>query len=76
MNYKKIKIGNIDTVRDFTFVKDTVIAFEKALNDNVKNFGEIINIGSGKGIKIYEILRKIIKITGTDPKDKIDKNRL
>ncbi len=76
LNYKNINIGNISAVRDFTFVKDTVIAFEKALNSNVKNFGEIINIGSGKGIKINEILKKIIKITGTNPKIKIDKSRL
>ena len=76
LNYEKIKIGNTNTVRDFTYVKDTVVAFEKALNDDVKSFGEVINIGSGKGVKIYEILRKVIKITGTNPKIKIDKNRL
>lgn len=76
LKYKNIKIGNINTVRDFTFVKDTARAFEKALNPNVKNFGEIINIGSGKSIKISEILKKIIKITRTNPKIIIEKSRL
>ena len=69
---KKIKIGNTNTVRDFTYVKDTVVAFEKALNDDVKSFGEVINIGSGKGVKIYEILRKVIKLWYKS-KIKIDK---
>lgn len=76
LKYKKIKIGNMNTIRDFTFVKDTARAFEKALSPNVKNFGEIINIGSGKSIKISEILKMVIKITKTNPRIKVEKSRL
>ena len=58
-----VSLGNTNTTRDFTFVKDTVEGFIKvAESDNVT--GEEINIGSGIEIKIRDIITKIVDITG------------
>ena len=43
------------TSRDFTYVSDTVNAFEKTLK--CVKFGEVINIGSNYSIKISDIVK-------------------
>lgn len=59
---KSIELGNIDTVRDYTDVRDIV----RAYCDIIKNFksGETYNIASGVGRTIHEIFNIIKKITG------------
>ena len=47
LNKQKIKIGNINTTRDFTYVHDLCDAFYKIHQSN-KCIGQIINVGSGK----------------------------
>ena len=47
--------------RDFTYIQDVVDAIILTLN-NKKSSGEIINIGSGKTIKLKDIILKIIKV--------------
>ncbi len=47
--------------RDFTYIQDVVDAIILTLKDK-KSYGEIINIGSGKTIKLKDIIFKIIKI--------------
>ena len=51
---KFLSLGNINTSRDFTYVLDTVNAFEKSLK--CSKFGEVINIGSNYSIKISDII--------------------
>jgi dTDP-glucose 4,6-dehydratase len=63
----KIKLGRVDTKRDFTFVKDTVQGFIKA-GISSKGYGKIINLGSQKNISIGEI----VKIVGDILNKKID----
>lgn len=53
-----IKLGNIDTVRDFNYVKDTVKGFINVAQSN-KNNGEVVNIGSGIGITIGEVVNHV-----------------
>jgi len=57
-----IELGNIDTVRDFTDVRDIVKAYVSIL-ENFKN-GEVYNISSGIGVTVAEIFEMIKKITG------------
>jgi len=57
-----IELGNIDTVRDFTDVRDIVKAYASVL-ENFRN-GEVYNISSGIGITVAEIFNMIKKITG------------
>ena len=71
-NNKTVSIGNINTVRDLTYVTDTCEAFLSIMKSKKTN-GKILNIGSGQGIKIkelYDIICKISKITKKINKDK------
>jgi len=71
-----IKVGNLETSRDFTYVDDTVNALVNALlTENVE--GEIINIGTNRTRKMKDILTLIKKETGAQDKQVVvDKNRL
>ena len=60
MNYnrKLIKVGNISTIRDFTYIEDTINGFLNLLNAKNVN-GEVINIASGLEIKISNLIKII-----------------
>lgn len=60
---KSIKVGDTSTVRDFLYVKDCAQAFLKAA-DQKGILGETINIGTGKGILISQMIKKVQKIIG------------
>lgn len=49
-----VEVGNLDTVRDFTDVRDMVGAYLMAADKGIS--GQIYNIGSGTGRTIREIL--------------------
>lgn len=57
-----ISLGNINTIRDFTDVRDVVKAYTGIIN-HFKN-GEIYNVASEKGITISNIIEKLESITG------------
>jgi dTDP-glucose 4,6-dehydratase len=71
-----IRVGNLETSRDFTYVEDTIKAIVSALE--IEGIGgEIINIGTGKTNKMKEILALIKKETGAEDKQVVvDKDRL
>ncbi len=72
---KKIKLGNLSTSRDFTYIDDTIDAFVKALNS--KNIqGRTINISSNNRIFLKDLLVRIKKITNSNFKIAQDKKRL
>ena len=71
---KKIKLGNINTTRDFNFVKDTVSGFI-AIMQNDKNAGEIFNIGSNYEIAICDVLELIAKKMNLDIGVQIEQDR-
>ena len=62
---KEIHMGLLSPVRDFTFVQDTVNGFLK-IAESERSIGEVINIGSGKGISIEHLLKTIMELTGSD----------
>lgn len=72
---KNIMLGSVNTVRDFTFVKDTVNGFIK-IAESEKSVGQVINIGSGAGISIKNLVKKINSIMGSRVKISCDHNRL
>jgi NAD dependent epimerase/dehydratase len=53
-NKQFIKLGNISTSRDFTYVTDLCDAYFKLLNSH-KSFGQPFNIGTGKEYLIKKI---------------------
>ena len=62
-------------MRDFTFISDTVEGFLKALETKKNINGEIINLGTGKTIKIKDVISSVCKILDIKPKIIIDKKR-
>ena len=72
LNGNSIKLGNTSTIRDFTYIKDTVDGFIKSMNK--KNItGETINIASGHEISIKNLIKLILSLTS--PRIKIVKEK-
>ncbi|MEO0161394.1 MAG: GDP-mannose 4,6-dehydratase [candidate division WOR-3 bacterium] len=59
-----IYVGNLEAVRDFSDVRDVVRGYYLALKKGTP--GEVYNIASGKGIKIKELLDKMIALVNLD----------
>jgi NAD dependent epimerase/dehydratase len=72
---KEIRLGNLKTTRDFTFVLDTAIAFEKAFRSK-NSIGKTINIGSGFEISVKKITEEVLKILNKKIKIVQEKQRL
>ena len=68
-----LKVGNLETYRDFTDVKDIVRGYVILLNKGRK--GEVYNIGSGKEVKVYDILKKLTDMSGVSIKIEIDSDK-
>jgi UDP-glucose 4-epimerase len=59
-----IRIGDTSTVRDFTFVDDTVGAFLAiGLAPDIE-FGHAYNAGSGKAVSVAEMIDLVIGLVG------------
>jgi UDP-glucose 4-epimerase len=56
-------ISSEDSARDFSYVKDQALAIA-FLNDNIVPQGDIFNVGSGKSIKIIDVVKTIGEIMG------------
>tara|TARA_B100000401_G_C52802162_1_gene719128 strand:+ start:840 stop:1847 length:1008 start_codon:yes stop_codon:yes gene_type:complete len=74
-NKKTIKLGSLYPTRDFSYISDTVKAFERTIG-NKKSIGEIINIGSGYEVSIKNIVDILCKITNKSPNIVTEKNRV
>jgi GDP-4-dehydro-6-deoxy-D-mannose reductase len=70
----KIIIGNPNSIRDFTHVKDTVNAY--ILVSQKKKYGEPYNVCSGKGITIANYVKLTKKIFNIDAKVFVDESRM
>ncbi len=69
-----IIIGNPNSIRDFTHVKDTVNAY--ILLSEKKKYGDPFNVCSGKGIIIADYVELAKKIFDISAKVFVDSNRL
>ena len=70
-----IKLGRLDTIRDWNYVKDLASAYVAiACADDV--IGQEINVSSGQGITIGEAAEKIMLITGKKAQIESDVARL
>ena len=58
-----LEVGNLESIRDFTDVRDMVDAYILAGEKCEK--GEVYNIGFGKGIMVKEIISLLEEISGT-----------
>lgn len=60
---EEIRLGSVDTTRDFVYVKDTAEGFVRIAKSD-KTIGEVVNIATQSEISIYELSKKIAKLTG------------
>ena len=71
----RIRLGNTSTVRDFTYVDDTVNGFLCAAIAKDVN-GGTFNLGTGEAISIGDLAETIIQKAGTHVKVEVDTARL
>ena len=69
-----IHVGNLDAKRDFTDVRDMVKAYGVILEKGVP--GDVYNIGSGKSVKIGDILDMLIGLSNSKIEKKLDVSKL
>ncbi len=70
-----IRLGALDTKRDFTYVSDTVNGFIKAAEaEGVE--GQTVNLGTGTEVTIGELAEKIIQIVGRPVQIENDPERM
>lgn len=68
-----IRVGNLSVFRDFTDVRDIVRAYSLLIQKGFKS--ETYNVGSGKAIKIKDILNLILEESGCKIKIERDQDR-
>jgi len=68
-----IYVGNLEVVRDFLDVRDVARAYTLALEKGTP--GEVYNIARGEGIKISELLDKLVSVSNVDLKIEVDPSR-
>ena len=69
-----IRVGNIEAIRDFTDVRDMVRAYWLAVTK--ARPGEVYNIATGRGIRIRDMLDRIIELADVEVKVEVDPERL
>ena len=75
LDEKSLKLGNLETTRDFTYVTDTVNGFLKAAEaSNVE--GKTFNLGVGQEISIGALAEKIVSLCKRSVKIEQDEVRL
>lgn len=60
-----LKLGTLDTTRDFTFVEDTAAAFA-TIGASDAAVGEVLNAGSGSEVTIRDVVRRVGEIVGRE----------
>ncbi len=66
-NCPEIRLGSLDPVRDLTYVKDTAAAFRVAAEappEKVRR--RLFNLGTGRGISIGNLAKRILEILNVD----------
>ena len=64
LNKETFATSHGQQLRDFCYIDDVIKGIILAL-DNNKSCGEIINIASGKKVKIHSVIEEIVKIIGS-----------
>jgi GDP-4-dehydro-6-deoxy-D-mannose reductase len=69
-----IRVGNLEAIRDFTDVRDMVRAYWLAVTK--ARPGEVYNIATGQGIRISEMLDRVIALAHVEVRVEVDPERL
>lgn len=74
-NKKSVKLGNVSTKRDYTYVKDVCSAFLE-ISKSRNLFGEVTNVSTNQNNSIEKILNIISKLMKVSPEIIKDKKRV
>lgn len=69
-----IQVGNLEVVRDFADVRDVVRAYWALLENG--DPGEVYNVCTGRGVRMRELLQRLVEIAGLDVEIRLDSERL
>lgn len=69
----RLRVGNLDAVRDFLDVEDVVDAYARLLAPDVEP--EAYNVASGAGLEIRALLDRLIALSHVDPAVEVDETR-
>lgn len=72
---KQLRLGSLTPVRDLNYVDDTAAGFT-AVAEHAATTGELVNIGSGKGISIGDLALLIADIMGVNAEITCDTQRV
>jgi nucleoside-diphosphate-sugar epimerase len=70
-----LRLGSLDTTRDFTFVADTAEGFLSVASSDAC-LGEVVNLGTGRNIAIRDVVRIVGETVGRELEVKVDQQRL
>lgn len=68
-----VQVGNLDTQRDISDVKDVVRAYELIMSK--AKTGQVINVGGGKPVKVQHLLTQLIDLSDKEIAYKKDQAR-
>jgi dTDP-glucose 4,6-dehydratase len=71
----RLELGALSAVRDFNYVADTVSGFLAVARCD-KALGEVVNLGSGRGVSIREIAEILMRIIGVQVPIVTDESRM
>ena len=66
-----IELGNLDVARDFSDVRDVVVAYAGLLRSN-EAIGRTVNVCSGQAFALREVLRLVQELSGWTPDVRVD----
>jgi GDP-4-dehydro-6-deoxy-D-mannose reductase len=69
-----LRVGNLESVRDFLDVEDVVEAYVRLLDREVP--AGVYNVARGMGFRIGELLESLIRLAGVAPEVEVDAERL
>jgi GDP-4-dehydro-6-deoxy-D-mannose reductase len=69
-----IQLGNLDSVRDLSDVRDVARAYQRALQ--VGRPGEAYNVGSGRGVSVRDLFELVRQEAGVEVKLSIEPSRV
>ena len=72
---ERLRLGSLSPVRDFTYVGDTVDGFLKIAQSR-RAIGQVLNVGSGKGVSIGELVRMAQRVCGVKVKVETERARV
>jgi GDP-4-dehydro-6-deoxy-D-mannose reductase len=69
-----LSVGNLDAIRDYADVRDTVRAYWMLLDRG--ETGEVYNVCTGRGVRIRDLLDTLLRVSGVHAEVRLDTDRL